>query len=117
MCLTTGLLFVSTLVSSLSSHTTNMHATKADKVASLSLVRRFLRQSQVSPRLAVSIQKQTNRLFSVRQLTLGDVPAIALLSKSLQTELSFELSRPHLEMHPVFRLSHARLRGPVSEAV
>ena len=97
---------------------TNMHAMEARKVASLSLIRRFLRQSQVSSRLAGSIQKQVaNRLFSARQLTQGDVPAFALLSKSLQTELSFELSRPHLEMHPVFRLSHARLRGPVSEAV
>ena len=100
MCLINGLLFVRLLVSSHSSHTTNMNAVKADKVASLSLVRRFPRQSQVSPRLAVSIQRQmTNRLFSARQLMQGDVPAFALLSKSLQMELSFELSWPHLEKH------------------
>ena len=99
MCLINGLLFVRLLVPSLSSHKT-MNAVKADMVAGLSLVRRFPRQSQVSPRLAVSIQRQmTNRLFSARQLMQGDVPALAFLSKSLQMELSFELSRPHLQKH------------------
>ena len=50
VCQITGLLLVSTLVSSLPAHMTGMGAMKADEVASLSPVRRFLRQSQVRSR-------------------------------------------------------------------
>ena len=66
-------------------------------MVSLFLVRRFLRWSQASSQLEVSILRQvTNRPFSVRQLMQVDVPAWALLSKSMQMELAFALNRPHL---------------------
>ena len=81
MRLIAGLLSVSALVSSLSSHMTNASAEKADKVSSLFRVRRFLRwrflqQAQVSGTLRVSItgQVSTKRMAELR-LSHADVPA------------------------------------------
>ena len=92
-CLTSGLVLFSTLVSSPSSHMTFMMAVKADKLASISLVKRFLRRNQVRSQLAVSIHRQvTSRIFAARQLTRAEVPALAFLSKSLRLELSLEMS-------------------------
>ena len=70
-----GILFVSALVSPLPSRKTYMNAKTAGKVASPYLVRRFLRQSQVSSQLEACIREQvTNRPISARQLIQETCP-------------------------------------------
>lgn len=104
-CLICGLLFFSTLVSSLSAKMMHIKASKADKLQKFAVTCRFLRQASVSPKLAISIQKQVaDQMRIQKRLTLSDVPALANLSLSLRIELQHELSKPHLLKHPLFRI-------------
>ena len=54
----------------------------------------FLRQTLVGPQLAVSVQKQVQaHVFTLRQLTQADVPALAFLSRLLRMVMSFDIAR------------------------
>merc|ERR1719414_1410096 len=92
LCLVSGLIFFSTLVSSLSANMMSMKASMAGKTRKLKVLRRFLRQASVSAQLAVDIQRHlSSKLAAPRRLTIADVPAVADLSTFLRRQLFFEL--------------------------
>lgn len=68
-------------------------------------VRRFLRQSQVSAALAIRVTKSVHeRLLEEHALGEDDVDGLRLLSTKLRSELAFQIRRPHVLKHALFRL-------------
>jgi len=104
-CLISGLLFFSSLISSLSSKMTNFQAAQRERTAKLTTLKRYLRQFKISSKLAVSIQKQAAAELSMgHKLSSKDVPALAVVSISLQADLAYEMFKPSLVHHQLFML-------------
>jgi len=104
-CLIFGLLFFSSIVSSLSAQMTQLKMMGQERSTTLATLDRFLRENNISRSLGVSVKRQVEeRMDHRRPLALEDVKATALLSESLRTELRTELCRSHLLRHQFFRL-------------
>mmetsp|Transcript_12318 Transcript_12318/g.28870 ORF Transcript_12318/g.28870 Transcript_12318/m.28870 type:complete len:966 (-) Transcript_12318:35-2932(-) len=105
LCLIFGILFFSSLISSLSSVTTHMRLLKSEQVMKVKSLRKFLNQRRIDRRTQLSILKQvTQRYRSQRPLVLKDVPALEQLSDTLRRELRFEMIVPHVVKHGFLRL-------------
>ena len=69
----------------------------------MKVLRRYLRQVTISPRLSVRMQQQAlERLRTQLPLTMENVDVLKMLSLSLRMELKFELCGSHLKRHPLF---------------
>jgi len=105
LCLIFGLLFGSTLVSSLSAAMVQFEMLRNGRVQKMSMVRRFLRDNEVDLEVSYLVQRQIKeRLRGHEKLSDKDVPALGLLSSSLLILLRQELFRPRIVSHPLFRL-------------
>lgn len=121
-CLLFGLLFGSSLVSTLSATMTQLNMMKQEQTQKLLQLRHFLNQHSISPTLCVRVQRQVMQRMSKRpKLTDKDVPALSLLSTEVRADLRLELMGPHLMHHPVlllvFSISEAAIRMLCRDAV
>ncbi|CAK0888585.1 unnamed protein product, partial [Prorocentrum cordatum] len=121
-CLLFGLLFGSSLVSTLSATMTQLNMMKQEQTQKLLQLRHFLDQHSISPTLCVRVQRQVMQRMSKRpQLTDKDVLALSLLSTEVHADLRLELMGPHLMRHPVllliFSISEATIRMLCRDAV
>jgi len=104
-CLVLGLLFGSTLVSLLSATMVEYQMMRQDQTRKVRELRHYLQENSVSPGLAFLIQQQaTERLRVTKKIQEKDVKALELLSRSLRTELRYEIMHPHISTHPLFHL-------------
>lgn len=99
-----GLLSSSTLVSSLSATLIGLQMRSNEKYEKMRILRQFLRQNRVDPPLAVRIKQQAiNRISKAVLLSDKDVDALQIISSSLHAQLYFQLFKPYLMSHPLFR--------------
>lgn len=105
LCLLVGLLFSSTLVSSLSASMVEMQMRMRESRTKLMRLRRYLRENKVNRITALRVQQQAvDRLGRKQKLIEKDVQVIQLLSSTLKGALRFEICRPYMIKHPLFRL-------------
>merc|ERR1719284_904101 len=103
-----GLLFSSTLVSSLSATMIDLRMQIKVHNQTLRSLRQFLRQHDVQADFSHRVTKAVVfRLSQKDPLNEKDVPAIGLLSTSLRTELRYQLCRENLNTHPFFHMCAA----------
>jgi len=99
-----GLLFGSTLVSSLSAAMIELRESKKDKTAKMRVLRQYLLENSVPPRLSTLVTRQVQkRLACPERLMEDEVKALLLLSPALRAELRIEIFGPHLQTQPLFR--------------
>eukprot|EP00971_Amphidinium_carterae_P317247 6307046-Amphidinium_carterae.2 len=88
ICLMFGLLFGSTLISSLSATMVQFQMMRNGRAQKLKMLWRYLQDSAVDVHISCLVQKQVQeRLRTEQRLTNRDVPELALITKSLHTEL------------------------------
>lgn len=105
MCLILGLLFGSTLVSSLSAAMFQVQMDMRDNYLKMKLVHQFLREKEVGRTLAVQVGKQVSeRLKQKVKVTEDKVKGLELLSASLRSKLRFDVVGRYLKQHSLFRL-------------
>jgi len=105
ICLTFGLLFGSSLISSLSAAMVDFREMQRERNEKLRLLRRYLRENKVAARLAINVQKQvTERMGRREKLHDSDVDAIQLLSMALRVQLRFDICGPSIMRNPLMRL-------------
>jgi len=105
ICMIVGLIFGSTLVSSLSATMVEFQMMKKEQTQKMRKLRQFLKENTVDRRIAVRVQQQaTDRVGKKDEIKESDVPALKLISMSLLTELRLGLFKPHLLSHPLFSL-------------
>ncbi|CAL1133029.1 unnamed protein product [Cladocopium goreaui] len=103
-----GMFFFSSLISSLSATMVNFRMKSTQTANQMSELRRFLRQSKISSKLSVGLQKEAlERLMEVKPLMVTDVKALKLLSADLQKELQYELCLPYLMRSGFYRVCQA----------
>lgn len=103
-----GLLFSSTLVSSLSATMIDLRMQIKVHNQTLRSLRQFLRQHDVQADFSHRVTKAV--VFRLKQkdpLHEKDVPAIGLLSVSMRSELRYHLCKDHLVTHPFFHICSA----------
>jgi hypothetical protein len=104
-CLLSGLLFGSTLVSSLSAMMLEAQMDKRDINQKLQQMRRYLREQRVDRTVAAQVERQlAERLATKAKLTQAEVSGFAKISASLRAQLQFEMFAPYLKSLPLFRL-------------
>mmetsp|Transcript_30522 Transcript_30522/g.71258 ORF Transcript_30522/g.71258 Transcript_30522/m.71258 type:complete len:1088 (-) Transcript_30522:115-3378(-) len=107
VCLMFGLLFGSSLISSLSATMVQFQMLRNGRAQKLQMLRKYLQDNDVDLHIATLVQKQVKeRLGPKEQLTDVDIPELALLSSSLRLELRLEIYKPHVTVHPLFALWH-----------
>jgi len=100
-----GLLFGSMIISVLSGHIMQFILLRREQTRTLDTLRRFLRQSSITPSLAVRLQRQViERMSEEVPIRIEDVPAFTMLSSALHRELQHETHMPFLLSHPAFKL-------------
>jgi len=105
ICMAMGLIFGSTLVSTLSASMVDHQITKKDQIQRLRKLRRFLSDNNISRSVATLVQQQAKeRLAMQARIQEEDVSALKLLSSSLRTTLRYEMFNEHLCKHAFFRL-------------
>jgi len=105
VCLTFGLFFGTSLLSSISTSMIQLRMNKQDQLQKVRTLRQFLHQHRVNPRIAVRVQKQVmQRMADQKLLSEDDVPALNLLSVGMRAELRYETVRPYLLRHPLLLL-------------
>lgn len=104
VCLVLGLLLGCTLISSVSATLVGFQVAKKEVTQQRRKLQRFMRENRVPMDVSHPIQQQaTERLRLRKRVLFQDVEAIALLSASLRSKLCFEVFRPQLVQHPLFR--------------
>jgi len=104
-CLVFGLLFGSTLVSSLSATMVEFQMLRNGRQQKLRLLRQFLSDHTVDLDISYLVQKQVKeRLGPTDKLHESDVDGLNLLSAQLLSMLRREIYAPHLVTHPLFNL-------------
>lgn len=104
-CLIFGLLFFSTVISSLSAQMTQIKMMSQERFNTIATLDRFLRDNAVSGSLGVSVKRQVEeRMLQRKPLGIEDVHATNFLSLPLLKQLRTELCRPHLMRSQFFRL-------------
>lgn len=107
-----GMIFFSSLISSLSATMVNFRMKSTQTANQMAELRRFLRQANISSKLAIGVQKEAlERLMEVKPLMVIDVKALKLLSADLQKELQYELCLPFLMRSGFYRVCHAADTG------
>ncbi|CAK0822917.1 unnamed protein product [Prorocentrum cordatum] len=105
MCLILGLLFGSTLVSSLSTAMFQVQMDMRDSYLKMKLVHCYLREKGVDRNLAVQVERQVaERLRQKGKLTEDKVTALDCMSASLRSKLRLDVFGRYLKQHPLFRL-------------
>ena len=100
-----GLVFSSTLVSSLSATLIGYQMQSSFAREQMRLLRLFLRERSVQPTLAFRAKQQAeHRIGYTAALLEEGVTALRLLSPSLLSELRDDMYAPVLKTHPLFRL-------------
>ena len=100
-----GLLFGSTLVSSLSATIIGIQMRASEQSKQARDLDRYLHQHQVSVKIAMLVRKSVlSRLTRPKKLMERDVATLRHLPASLQTDLQFDIYQKHLIMYPFFRL-------------
>eukprot|EP00429_Kryptoperidinium_foliaceum_P019415 CAMPEP_0176045892 /NCGR_PEP_ID=MMETSP0120_2-20121206/22784_1 /TAXON_ID=160619 /ORGANISM="Kryptoperidinium foliaceum, Strain CCMP 1326" /LENGTH=982 /DNA_ID=CAMNT_0017379301 /DNA_START=78 /DNA_END=3022 /DNA_ORIENTATION=+ len=100
-----GFLFGSTLVSMLSAAMMDYQMMQKDRTVKLRTLSRYLKENDVPANIAIPVQRQVEQRLRHREsLTEVDVVALELLSVGLRSLLRFEIMRPHLSTHGLFRL-------------
>lgn len=111
-----GMLFSSTVISSLSAVMVNYQMRDAKRTEEIRKLRNFLRQNGVDADMAFRVRQQAeNRLKKPERLTEHDVPALAVLSPSLRANLRVNLFKRSIQSHPFFRLWFSISSGIVFE--
>jgi len=104
-CLVFGLILSSTLVSSLSATMVQFQMMRNGRAQKLRMLRQFLKDNKVDLDISYLVQKQVkDRLGPTDKLTDQDVPVLSLLSQGLLAELRFQVFKPWLVSHSLFRL-------------
>jgi len=105
VCLIFGIIFFSSLISSLSSVTTHMRLMKSEQVTRMKTLRKFMNQRKIDRRTQLTVLKQVSqRLRVARPLVQDDVEALRYLSDTLRRELHLEMILPHVMSHGFLRL-------------
>jgi len=105
ICLVFGLLFGSTLVSSLSATMVEFQMLRNGRHQKLRLLRQFLSDHAVDLDISYLVQKQVKeRLGPTDKLQEGDVKSLELLSHQLLSLLRREIYGGHLALHPLLNL-------------
>mmetsp|Transcript_109741 Transcript_109741/g.321248 ORF Transcript_109741/g.321248 Transcript_109741/m.321248 type:complete len:998 (+) Transcript_109741:54-3047(+) len=113
-CLIGGLVFGSTLISSLSATMVEFQMTRKSRNDEIRKLRRFLRENQVRQSVAVCVLQQAReRLFVQEKIREKDVHALQKISKSLYIELRCQMFEPHVYSHPLFLMWSSFDRGVV----
>ncbi|CAJ1431526.1 unnamed protein product [Effrenium voratum] len=100
-----GMIFFSSLISSLSATMVNFRMKSTQTANQMSELRRFLRQAKISNKLSMGVQKQAlERLMEVKPLTVTDVTALKILSSDLRMELQHELCHPYVMRSGFYRV-------------
>lgn len=100
-----GLLFSSTLVSSLSATMIDFQMRMNTTYHRVRMLRNYLHQNKVDGNLSHRVMQQAEkRVASKEKLIEEDVSMLQSLSVSLRAELRFFIFKPHLLRHPLFRL-------------
>mmetsp|Transcript_21363 Transcript_21363/g.49666 ORF Transcript_21363/g.49666 Transcript_21363/m.49666 type:complete len:1070 (-) Transcript_21363:28-3237(-) len=105
VCLIFGLLFGSTLISSLSATMVQFQMLRNGRAQKLQMLRKFLQDHKVDLHVSYLVQRQIqDRLGPKDKLSDKDVPELNLLSASLFADLQLEIFRPHVCQHSLFNL-------------
>uniref|UniRef100_A0A7S1PUW2 Cyclic nucleotide-binding domain-containing protein n=1 Tax=Alexandrium catenella TaxID=2925 RepID=A0A7S1PUW2_ALECA len=105
VCLFVGLIFGSTLVSSLSAGMVDHQMRMMEKKTKIRRLQRYLRESKVCQSTSLMIQEQAEERLKIHErLKEEDVPVLQMLSGTLRTELRHEIVRPHLCSLPLYNL-------------
>ena len=105
VCLVLGVLFFSSIISSLSAQMTQLKMVGQERQQLVSTLDRFLQENHISGSLGVSVKRQVEeRMLQRKPLALADVAATELLSDSLFKQLRTELCKGHLLRGHFFRL-------------
>eukprot|EP00429_Kryptoperidinium_foliaceum_P059640 CAMPEP_0176093774 /NCGR_PEP_ID=MMETSP0120_2-20121206/46988_1 /TAXON_ID=160619 /ORGANISM="Kryptoperidinium foliaceum, Strain CCMP 1326" /LENGTH=945 /DNA_ID=CAMNT_0017427709 /DNA_START=53 /DNA_END=2887 /DNA_ORIENTATION=- len=100
-----GFIFGSVLVSLMSAAMMDYQMMRKGRTMKLRTLRQYLQENNVPAFVAIPVQKQVEQRLSRREaIAEGDVAALGLLSAALRAQLRFEIQRPHLSRHPLFRL-------------
>jgi len=100
VCLITGLLLGSSLISTLSANMVELQMTNKDRTQKMRTLRQYLQENPVPTHVSVAVTQQvTERMRERKRLTEPQVPALEMLSASLFAELRFEIVRPTLIKH------------------
>uniref|UniRef100_A0A7S1RXK4 Ion transport domain-containing protein n=1 Tax=Alexandrium catenella TaxID=2925 RepID=A0A7S1RXK4_ALECA len=104
VCLVMGLIFGTTLVSSLSASMMEHQMARGDQMQKLRKLSLFLRENEVSMGVAALVQQQAKERIAMRpKLQEEDVSALQLLSNDLRKTLRYERFSGHLSAHGFFR--------------
>ena len=105
VCLLLGLLFFSSVISSMSAAFTQLKSVAYEREHRIHQLETFFRQKGVSQKMAVAVKKQMlSRMSQRKPLQISDIQAIPMLSLTLRADLMYELSRRYLRGQPLFRL-------------
>ena len=105
VCLFLGLLFFSSVISSMSAAFTQLKSLAHEREHRIHQLETSFRQKGVSHKMAVAVKKQVlSRMSQKKPLQISDIQAIPMLSLTLRADLMYELSRRYLRGQPLFRL-------------
>lgn len=105
ICLFFGLLFFSSVISSMTTTLTEIKMQAFERENIVRQLEQFFRQKSVSRILAVTFKKQVIERMSQRKpLEMKNVTAIPMVSLTLREDLTLDLCRPHLTSHQLFRI-------------
>ena len=105
LCLLTGLIFGSLLVSSLSAAMVEVQALRKHQVQKIRELRRFLREHLVEAKLSNMVVRQaTSRIYWKKPLLEKDVNALALLSNSMREDVRVNIFEKFI-IRPTGRLA------------
>ncbi|CAJ1357918.1 unnamed protein product [Effrenium voratum] len=108
-----ALLVFSSFVASLTGATTSLRKMTGRYTSQLWLLRKFLRQRQITLDLQVRINRYINMVISMTEqcVQYDDVKLFEQLSGPLVNELRTELNKPRLLVHPLFVMMIDRFEG------
>lgn len=100
-----ALVVFSTFVSSLTSSMTRLQTMRSERDRQFEMLRRFLRDMEVSHFLAVRVQRYLEHFVSVKRkrIEMKDVALLEMLSGPLRMDLDMEIFSPALSSHSFFQ--------------
>eukprot|EP00747_Dinoflagellata_sp_TGD_P089378 gnl/TRDRNA2_/TRDRNA2_164301_c4_seq3.p1 gnl/TRDRNA2_/TRDRNA2_164301_c4~~gnl/TRDRNA2_/TRDRNA2_164301_c4_seq3.p1 ORF type:complete len:785 (+),score=143.12 gnl/TRDRNA2_/TRDRNA2_164301_c4_seq3:312-2357(+) len=103
----------SSFVSRITAATSSLREAKQKETREFFLLRRFLRESRISKRLSLRLQRYAEYVKEQQAMRVSrqDVKLLATLSTPLLNELQYELYSRHLSSHAFFRYLHINHLG------
>jgi len=100
-----GLVGFSYLVGSITGSLTELRRMNEEATKQFWNLRRFLKKSGVNIQLRVKIEKYVEHAWHAQKasITNTNLPILRLLTEQLKNELNWAMSKPHLEVHPLFK--------------